>query len=82
MGTLRSVVYRDVCYVWMGRTTVMPATSSKQKHFFQMALAWKKGHKLEGLSKSTRAHLSEMASSMSEATLREFATGKVKKKKG
>ena len=59
----------------------MPATSQKQKHLFQMALAMKKGHKLEGLSKSTRAHLHDMASSMSESTLRDFATGKVKKKK-
>jgi hypothetical protein len=48
---------------------------------FQLALAMKRGHKLEGLSKSTRAHLREMASGMSEATLREFATGKVQKKK-
>ena len=52
----------------------MPSTSLKQQHMMQMALAVKRGHRIEGIDESTRAKLHEMAEDMSEMTLGEFAT--------
>lgn len=59
----------------------MPPVSSKQKHYMQLAYAMSHGHKIKGLRKGTMEKLHETAASMSESSLKDYATGAVKKKK-
>lgn len=56
----------------------MPSTSKKQQHLMQMAMALKRGHRLEGVSKAGKAKAAEVAKSMSETQLTDF----MKLKKG
>lgn len=58
----------------------MPASSLKQKHFMQIALAMKHGHHIEGLSKETRQALHKAAASMTDKQLKDYASKPVKKK--
>ena len=55
----------------------MPAVNKRQQHLAQMALAYKSGATLEGVSKAGMAKVKQMAE-MSDTQLKEFAHTKQK----